>query len=353
MPDRKSHHRSSRLSDDDQTSGDADQTAGDLDQTLSDTDQSSSERDQHAADRDQQSADRDQEGSDQGGDDAEGRSRSERDRARSADDRDRSSRARSKTASLRKENAARRDVVATDRDAAADARDQVAADIDAEIDLMEGQAIVGLNGEAVDELARQRRLSTERRRAQLSRARAATQREAAARDRRQAAEDREYAARALAESETELVMEGIDHLTGALRRRAGAVALQRELDRTGRGGESMVIAFVDLDGLKAINDNEGHAAGDGFLRQVAESIHQSMRSYDVMVRYGGDEFVCSLAGQDEVGARQRFEQIAARVADITGGQTITFGLAQARRDESLDELIVRADDAMIAGRRRP
>ena len=147
------------------------------------------------------------------------------------------------------------------------------------------------------------RAAGDRKRAAAARAQAAIQREAAARDRERAAEDRRLAARDRAAAAGELALEGADYLTGALRRRVGLAAIQRELDRTSRTGERLVVAFVDVDGLKAINDKRGHAAGDDRLRAVAQAIMQHLRSYDVIVRFGGDEFVCSLSGQDAGGAR--------------------------------------------------
>ena len=147
------------------------------------------------------------------------------------------------------------------------------------------------------------RAAGDRKRAAAARAQAAIQREAAARDRERAAEDRRLAARDRAAAAGELALEGADYLTGALRRRVGLAAIQRELDRTSRTGERLVVAFVDVDGLKAINDRDGHAAGDDRCARWPGRSWQHLRSYDVIVRFGGDEFVCSLSGQDSAGAR--------------------------------------------------
>ncbi|HWH94332.1 MAG TPA: GGDEF domain-containing protein [Baekduia sp.] len=173
---------------------------------------------------------------------------------------------------------------------------------------------------------------------------AALDREEAARDRDQSAHDREQAAR-------ELERESVDHLTGALGRRAGLIAIQRELDRTARSGEPIVVAFVDVDDLKAINDTQGHPAGDKALRGVARCIKGNLRSYDVVMRFGGDEFVCSLAGQDLEAIRARFERIAAELTDAPGSHRISVGLTQRQAHETLDELIARADEALLATRR--
>ena len=111
------------------------------------------------------------------------------------------------------------------------------------------------------------------------------------------------------------------------------------------------MAFVDVVGLKTVNDTHGHAAGDALLNQVARSIMQHLRSYDVIVRFGGDEFVCSLAGQDLAGVRDRFERIALHLAASADGATFTLGLAQQQDGDTLHDLIQRADTAMLEARR--
>ena len=172
---------------------------------------------------------------------------------------------------------------------------------------------------------------------------AAGEREGAAEDRRQAAEDRQAARH-------ELAFEGLDALTGVMGRRAGLAALQREMDRSERTGEPLVVAFVDTVGLKAINDDSGHAEGDMVLREVASCITEDLRSYDLVTRVGGDEFVCALAGQSVAQARERYEQISLRLAKRSNGAQITVGLAVHEPGISLADLIDRADQAMIGAR---
>ncbi|HEX5925275.1 MAG TPA: GGDEF domain-containing protein, partial [Baekduia sp.] len=148
-----------------------------------------------------------------------------------------------------------------------------------------------------------------------------------------------------------LVRESFDHLTGALTRRAGLDAIQRELARTARSSELLTLVFVDVDGLKAINDTNGHPAGDAVLRAVAHSITEDLRSYDVVMRFGGDEFVCTLTGPDAAGAHERFAQIAARLGAVSDGQTISIGVAERQPHESLETLIARADGIMLEARK--
>ena len=336
----------------DQTIADSDQTGSDLDQTTSDADQSASERDQIASDRDQQAADDDQAVSDRTrgeGPDAVGYERSRLARSESSMERDLTAHARSVTARVRDDAAAQRDRLADERDHAARARDALAASLDAEIERLD--VTPSENGRRVTGMDILVRAAADRRRAAEARARSAEQREQAAADRERAAQDRRQAALDRAAAAEEIALEGIDHLTGALRRRAGLAAIQCEMDRTRRSGQSLVVAFVDLDGLKAANDTRGHAAGDELLQEVARCTRQHLRSYDVIARYGGDEFLCSLSGLDAAGAHARFNEIAAALAASPHPATITVGLAVSQSEDCLDDLIHRADAAMLEARK--
>jgi diguanylate cyclase (GGDEF)-like protein len=341
------------ISDLDQSLADGDQTGGDFDQTAADADETASERDQLAADRDQVAADDDRAAALDHGlapEDGEGYARSRRARSKSARDRESASRVRAQTALARDDAATRRDRLAAQRDAAARTRDELAAKVDAEFDRLEHEDGAGdqQSADGADALRRAR----DRRRAGLSRSRAAALRDIAAKDRELAAKDRADAARDRAGAAAELAAEGLDDLTGTMRRRVGFAAIQREIDRTRRSGESLVVAYVDVDGLKVINDTAGHRAGDELLTAVARSIMHHLRSYDVICRFGGDEFVCSLAGQDLDGARERFQQIGTRLSEASSGATISVGFAERGEDDTLEGLIGRADSALIGSRNR-
>ena len=91
----------------------------------------------------------------------------------------------------------------------------------------------------------------------------------------------------------------------------------------------------------------GHEAGDRLLTQVAESIRGNLREYDVVVRHGGDEFVCGLFDMPLDAARQRFEQVGADLA-ISGDASVSIGVVQREAGEDLECLIRRADEAMYA-----
>jgi len=140
-------------------------------------------------------------------------------------------------------------------------------------------------------------------------------------------------------------------LTGALRRDRGAVDLQREIDRARRSDGLLVLAFVDVDGLKAINDTHGHAAGDRALRAVADALLDGLRSYDLVVRYGGDEFLCGLPGSDLDAAQRRFDAVARTLAEQTPATSVSIGLAELANPDTLDALTARADASLYAARR--
>jgi diguanylate cyclase (GGDEF)-like protein len=148
-----------------------------------------------------------------------------------------------------------------------------------------------------------------------------------------------------------------DDLTGALRRGSGMISLQREIDRALRlGTRGIVVAFMDVDGLKRINDTRGHAAGDELLRTVVAVIHERTRSYDFVFRYGGDEFVCALLDVSLEQAQRTFDVIAANFALRSGGSTLTTGLAAFAPGDNAVRLVSRADDALYqerAKRRSP
>ena len=326
------------LADSDQTHADSDQTASDRDQTASDRDQLASDRDQKSSDRDQATADRDQAAGPADDDDA-GYARSRRRRSESSLERDVSTEERADGARARVVHAEGRDATALWRDGAADMRDRIAEvqdEHDAELDASPNADHALLGMAALLDAARGRE------RAAANRARAAGYRKAAATDRAHAAEDRRQAALDRAAAASELSSQTTDHLTGALRRQVGLIAMQRELDRSALAEEPLVVALIDVDGLQAVNEGYGEAAGDELLRMVALCVAAELGSRDLIARYSGDEFVVSMAGQGRADARARFARIADDLARTADGATITVGLAEREKTEALADVIERA-----------
>jgi diguanylate cyclase (GGDEF)-like protein len=195
-------------------------------------------------------------------------------------------------------------------------------------------------------------------RAERDRARAAADRVKAANDRARAATDREEAARERAEalqrrneSAEDLRRATTDELTGARTRTFGLEEISRELERAHRTGGTLLLAFIDVDGLKQLNDTEGHLAGDALLRLVGETIRANVRPYDLIVRYGGDELVCAMPDLSAPEARARFRKIASALTVVSPYHSIAFGLAAAEPADGLQELLARADTDMLETRR--
>jgi diguanylate cyclase (GGDEF)-like protein len=251
---------------------------------------------------------------------------------------------------IRDETAAERDEAARERDVLAAQRDQDAsvADVRA-VDLDDNDARFGRHTLRLREL-RTRGVGGHRR-AALGRDRAERDRIHAADDRRRASGDREFGALDREESRRDREHAGIDELTGARRRGIGLEELEREVARARRTGANLVVAFVDVDGLKNVNDEEGHHAGDDLLRESAKALKRHMRTYDLLVRFGGDEFLCILPGASADEVRRRFLDLGSQ---LTAGATgsISIGLTEMRDGDQAQDLIDRADQDMVGTRRR-
>jgi diguanylate cyclase (GGDEF)-like protein len=144
----------------------------------------------------------------------------------------------------------------------------------------------------------------------------------------------------------------VDELTGALRRAAGLDALQREVRRAHRFADlKLVVAFADVDNLKLVNDTHGHPAGDAVLREVAGTLRKRLRAYDLVIRWGGDEFVCSLPGAGVEAAKRALDDIRTELVARTGC-SFSAGFAELGPSGSAEELVARADADYYERRRR-
>jgi len=126
-----------------------------------------------------------------------------------------------------------------------------------------------------------------------------------------------------------------DALTGLASRRVLEGRLAQEIERSKRSSDRFAVLFLDLDRLKQINDQYGHAAGDEALRAVAAEIKAAIRLTDLAAKYGGDEFVVILARTDLPGAtrvaealRAGVERVGQRLGYGQGAVTVSIGIAE-------------------------
>jgi two-component system, cell cycle response regulator len=135
--------------------------------------------------------------------------------------------------------------------------------------------------------------------------------------------------------------------------------LRQEFERAARMGEPVSILFMDLDNFKLVNDTWGHAVGDLVLREFADRVRPAVRSYDVLVRRGGEEFVLIMPGGNLVDAQEVAERIRVGVCEsnieagegVSIAQTVSIGAAEWNRQEDPDGLDRRADGAMYEAKR--
>ena len=106
----------------------------------------------------------------------------------------------------------------------------------------------------------------------------------------------------------------VDELTGLQNRRAFTLFAEQELARARRNGSTLVLVFADLDGLKKINDEHGHAAGDAAIRLVATALRSIFRETDLVARWSGDEFVALMSEGSEEAAQHISERLDASIA---------------------------------------
>jgi len=338
------------------------------------------ERDLAGQERDE-AGDRRDKAADQRDDAGDQRDQAGDERDEAADERDHVADKRDRASRRRDEAGRQRDEAADERDRASDLRDKAAE-----------QSEGGLGAEVTtDRLSRvvlaRREAAADRRQASQDRRAGASERAEAEQDRDTALADRGAGARERAKAEhdrdtaladrgagaeertkaehdrdtaladrgasaTERASGSRDALTGVYLRGAGSQELEHEIARARRTSQPLVVAFIDVDHLKATNDRHGHAAGDRLLLAVASTLRAELRPYDLIFRYGGDEFVCALSGPSRDEARERFAHLNIALARSAEHGSVTVGLAELQPDDSAEELVARADAALYQERQQ-
>lgn len=160
-----------------------------------------------------------------------------------------------------------------------------------------------------------------------------------------------------------------DHLTGVLNRLGFKEETEKVL-RTVSFGKTTIerrighqipfsVLFTDIDDFKKINDIYGHQSGDTVLKEVSHILYQCLRGSDILARWGGEEFVAALLGADLKSAQKVAEKLRNEIEKkeiLIDGKTIkatvSVGMASYGNENSLEEIIHKADQAMYEAKRQ-
>jgi len=150
-----------------------------------------------------------------------------------------------------------------------------------------------------------------------------------------------------------------DPLTGALNRRAILDALAREVSSARRHKSVLSIGMCDIDHFKEVNDQFGHLVGDDVLKTCVRILQENLRDYDLVGRYGGEEFLVIAPHSDPSKGMLLYERLRETVANTRiqtrDGEisiTLSIGTAQFTGEEELDHLLAAADAALYEAKRK-
>ncbi len=149
----------------------------------------------------------------------------------------------------------------------------------------------------------------------------------------------------------------LDTLTPLPNRRAFLREVERAVARIARYGSTGAVMYVDVDGLKALNDRYGHGAGDAALNHVATLLRRGVRAGDLVARIGGDEFALLVESVDEAVAIAKADAVVAAIAHAplewegaAVAVTISIGVTMIEARDGVEDLLARADARMYAAK---
>jgi diguanylate cyclase (GGDEF)-like protein len=148
----------------------------------------------------------------------------------------------------------------------------------------------------------------------------------------------------------------MDPLTGIANRRQFYELAQLQIARARRHGEAFTVAYVDIDGFKAVNDQLGHASGDRLLSLTGATIQANLRATDVVARMGGDEFAILLTHTEKESAEEALPRVSSVLSGlaIDGHWPVSFSIGAVtflHPPSSVDEMIRTADDLMYEAKK--
>ena len=144
-------------------------------------------------------------------------------------------------------------------------------------------------------------------------------------------------------------------MTQILNKRAGLALLTEKIINK----EQFVVVFIDIDGLKLVNDTFGHQEGDNYIKTVVQKIKESLSANDFLFRYGGDEIVMVVNAEGEINSSQRAEGMLNKINNIIQEEhkpykmLISYGIAKYDNtsSETAEEILARADAQMYINKR--
>jgi GGDEF domain-containing protein len=166
-------------------------------------------------------------------------------------------------------------------------------------------------------------------------------RDACASDRTEAEADRGAASADRGASANDRVCSSLDELTGAYRRAAGFVELEREIARVQGTGQPLALLSVAVETVDTATDWRDRGARDRFLLEVAGAIAANSRPYDLIIRAGRDAFVCAFAGLDRANATKRVARLCRGLDDSPDHGPLVTRVAELQPGDSRDDLLER------------
>ncbi len=150
----------------------------------------------------------------------------------------------------------------------------------------------------------------------------------------------------------------MDPITEVYNRRYLRVILSREISRVKRYGKGLAVMLLDITGFRKVNESLGHTGGDVVLRQIAQLIQNRIRNSDLIVRFGGDEFLLVLPDTDDAGLyllagrlREALKDLARRTGLTEFGLRFAIGVARYSSDRPVDEMLRLAEQRMVHDKR--
>jgi diguanylate cyclase (GGDEF)-like protein len=146
------------------------------------------------------------------------------------------------------------------------------------------------------------------------------------------------------------VLASTDSLTKIYNRSKYSEIMEREIERAKRFNFFLAMILFDIDAFKGINDTYGHFIGDEVLKTLVSLVREEIRRIDILIRWGGDEFICilretNLEGAIKLAERMRFKIEKYRFAHI-GKVTISMGISQFIEGDTENTLLIRADEGL-------